>query len=722
MSSRKKRARKPPKKHIFKFTPIVVLTAIIGVLCLSVIGVYNLWQSWLVDLPSLEGIENYNTEGKTRFFASDRITLLAELYEFDRTPVTSNQVAPVVFDAIIAVEDERFWQHDGVDYYGVLRAVYIDMTTNVTQGASTIPMQLIRQTIMQDSANEMTLRRKVREAALAQQLEEKFTKEEILMMYLNTINFGDGSWGIQSAAQHYYSKDAADLTLVEAALLCGIPQSPEYNNPVVYPENARYRRNIVLERMYVNGYITEDEMDTAKLCDLGLNVKYRTVDGIYLAPYSTSYARHELFELLPYDVVLRGGLDVYTSIDLQYEQWANEACAARESLLPEGAEVSLTCVDPNSGYILCMRGGKDFYADQFNTCWQMRRSAGSSFKPFALVTLIEKGYSPLTNINCSSPLKIGNWDVKNYGGGSYGDMPIANATWYSYNTAYARIVRAIGPEAIADTAHRMGITSDLIAVNSIVLGSNGVCTMEMASAFGTLATGGIHYKPTTIVQVIDRDGKVIAEPVPIPTRVLTPEVAYATTSVLRGVVQRGTGTEAAFQGRDIAGKTGTSDDWTDAWFIGYTPQLVTAVWVGFRDSLTYINRNEGGLTCAPVWRTFMSNALDGVPSEEFAWAPAPAYRQKAETDFMTAEEAEIYKLKTTDSDKDGFSDWDEIQAGTDPYDPTDYPGKPPAVVNPGGDTGGGSGGSGGNPGGGPGNRPGIIPPGTEDPTTGKDPP
>ncbi|MCL2150832.1 MAG: PBP1A family penicillin-binding protein, partial [Coriobacteriia bacterium] len=598
MSSRRKRAKTKPKKHLFPFALIVFVVFFFGVIGTAAAGVYGLYQSWLVDLPSIDGIESYNNEQVTRLYANDNVTLLAEIYSRDRTPVTSDQVSMNVFNAIIAVEDQRYYEHNGVDYYGVARAAFYDLTSNNRQGASTITMQLIRQTILQDEANDMSLRRKVREAELALELEERYSKDEILMMYLNGINFGDGCWGIQSAARHYFSKDASELTIAEAALICGIPQSPEYNNPVAYPDNAYSRRNMVLDRMYANDYITEDEYKIARSSDLNLNLTTRTVTGIYLAPYATSFARSELFRLLSdQDLVMNGGLDVYTTIDLNLQALAEEACAWREANFASqyaDFEASLVCIDPNNGHILCMRGGKDFYQDQFNTCTQMRRGAGSSFKTFGLVAAIEKGYSPSTIVSAASPVDIGDWHCTNYGGASYGEMSLRQATWYSYNTAYARLVRTIGPAAVAETAHRMGIENKLDAVNSIVLGSNGVNTLEMASAYGTLATGGIHNKPTIILRIVDREsGAEIYHHVPENEQALTPNVAYATTDVLRGVVQYGTGTAARISGRDIAGKTGTSNDWKDSWFVGYTPQLVTAVWVGLRSEPTYMYNNEG---------------------------------------------------------------------------------------------------------------------------------
>ncbi|MCL2136939.1 MAG: transglycosylase domain-containing protein [Coriobacteriia bacterium] len=666
---------------------LISLTVVVGLSGLAGLGLYAMVQTWLTDLPSIETITQYSNERTTRVYANDGTTLLAEFYYHDRTPVNSDQVAQYVFDAIVAIEDERFWQHDGVDYYGVARAIFFDLTTNDVQGASTITMQLVRQTLLQDEANDITIRRKMREVTLAQQLEEIWTKEEILIAYLNAINFGDGCWGIQAAAQHYFSKDAINLTLVEAALLCGLPQSPEYNNPVNFPENAIYRRSLVLERMFTNGYITEEEMVLAKNADLGLNVRTRNVDGIYMVPYATSYAKYELLRDYGSNLIFNVGVDVYTSIDLNYQRWAEEACAAQEAKMRSDFEVSLTCVEPTTGYIMCMRGGRDYYSDQFNTCWQMRRQAGSSFKTFGLVAAIEKGYSPYTIVSTDSPLWVGDWQVSNYSGAGMGDMTLASATWRSSNTAYARVVRTIGHEAIADTARRMGITSDLVPYNSIVLGASGVCTLEMASAYGTLATNGIHNKPTMIKRIIDRStGETIFEHEPTRDRVLTPEVAYAATNVLRGVVTQSgaTGVAANIYGRDIAGKTGTSNSWWDAWFIGFTPQLSTAIWIGNRDEPTRMPYNEGGVVCAPVWRQFMLNTLDGLPALSFEAVGAPPYRDKA--DFLTAEERHIMEMKNTDTDGDTFSDWDEQEAGTDPNNPNDYPGKvdePTTVPSPG---------------------------------------
>ncbi|MDR3053414.1 MAG: PBP1A family penicillin-binding protein [Coriobacteriales bacterium] len=705
MSSRRKRAKQTPKKHLFPFIAIVILFAVISVTGTLAVSAYALAESWLEDLPGVEGADSYNIDLPTTVYASDGTTKLAELYVKDRQPVAASKVSPYVFAATVAIEDERFWKHNGVDPYGIARAAWVDLTSGARQGASTITQQFIRQTILIEEANDISFRRKVREAALAIELEKVYSKEEVLMMYLNTINYGDGAWGIQAAAQHYFSKDAADLSIAEAALLCGIPQTPTHNNPVDYPDNALARRTQVLNRMQVNGYITEAERDAANATELNLNVNTKPRDGIYLEPYFASYVKYELQEKFDYDTIFKGGLTVYTTIDLKIQEDAETAAANKEASMDSDVEVSIACIDPHTGYIKAMRGGKDYYEDQFNTTWQMRRQPGSTFKVFALVATLEAGISPSTQVSGASPVEIdvpgGNekWVVHNFGGANQSVMSVAQATYRSSNTAYARIVRTIGAEPIVDVAYRMGIHPDrekdggpfLESVPSIVLGSQGVNTLEMASAFGTLAADGKHVPTTAITKIVNNAGETIYEHTDEGEQVIAPEVAYATTEILKGVVTGGTATGAQLDYQVSAGKTGTSSNSVDSMYVGYTPQLSTAVWIGARSNRE-IADNVGGTNCAPVWRDFMERALEGYEVEDFTAGQDPAYTNKAT--FMTpaeqeearkAEEEEKKKQeeelkKNTDTDVDGFSDWDEEQAGTDPADANDYPGKLPDPI------------------------------------------
>ncbi|MDR3135949.1 MAG: penicillin-binding protein [Coriobacteriales bacterium] len=636
MSSRAKRARQAPKKHLVPFTLLFIAFIFVLIMGIGTASAFAQVDKWLEDLPSVEDYSAFNVPQKTKVYASDGITKLADFYLQDREPVEASQVSPYVFQATIAVEDERFWQHSGVDPYGIARAAVNDLIGGSTQGASTITQQFVRQTVLQNEANEITLERKVREAFLALEIEKRYSKAAVLMMYLNTINYGDGSWGIQSAALHYFNKNASDLNLPEAALLAGIPQQPTYNCPAYYPDNAKQRRNHVLERMRVNGYITQEQCAVAQATELELSVREKPDDGIYLAPYFTSYVREVLENEYSFDVVFKGGLTVYTTIDLDMQAEAEAACESKEARLESDVEASLTAVEPGTGHIKAMRGGKDYETAEWSTSTDMKRQAGSTFKTFALLACLEQGYAPTTPVSGASPITIDGWLVENYGGASYGTLTMASATAISSNTAFARIVRTIGPDAVVEMARRLGIKSTLLSVPSIVLGSSGVNTLEMASAFATIAAEGRYNAPTPITKIVDQDGTTIYEHRPENEQVLSPEVAYAGIQILEGVLRGGgTGALANLGYQEAAGKTGTSDDWHDSWFCGFTPQLSTAVWIGTREE-RYIADNVGGSNCCPVWKQFMNYALEFYESADFDQQEAPEY--KSDLSFRTSEE------------------------------------------------------------------------------------
>jgi len=641
MSSRRKRAKSAPKKPL---VPFVLLVFFIGILFLLGVGATSalaVVDGWLKDVPPISDFEDYNVAQKTRVYASDGYTLIGEFYLEDREPVQANQVSLNVFNATIAIEDERFWQHKGVDFYGVARAAVNDLMGGYTQGASTITQQLVRQTVLQEEANIISLERKVREMYLALELEKNYTKETVLMMYLNTINYGDGAYGIQSAARHYFNKDASELNLVEAALLAGIPQQPSYNNPVYYPENALARRNDVLERMYVNNYISEAECRAAQATPIELDINPTPEDGIYRVPFFTSYVRNVLEQQYSTAMVFRGGLTVYTTIDLDLQDWAEQVCAEREATVDPDVECGLTTVDPRNGYILAMRGGKDFYTDQWSSSTDMRRQPGSSFKTFGMIAALEQGYGPSTPVSGSASIEYEGWKVSNYSGGDYGSLTLQSALWMSSNTAFVRVVRAIGPSSIIDVAHRCGITSDLAPVNSVVLGSQGVNTLEMASAYGTIGNNGVYVKPTAITKILDSNGNVVYEHQVEEVQAISPEIACAATNILRGVLTSGTARKGQVAGFDIAGKTGISEDYRDAWFVGFTPQMSTAMWLACR-----VERNTGYTSedyVCPAWSTYMTGALAGQERIPFPEAASPVY--KSDATFMTAKEREAAEEK-----------------------------------------------------------------------------
>lgn len=588
---------------------------------------YAVVQGWLKGLPDYTSQNAFEVAQATRVYSADG-QLLAKLYLQNRDVVPISQIATSMSQGVVAVEDERFYQHGGVDPLGIVRAMF-STAGGDRQGASTITQQYVRNTILLGERNNMTLARKVREAYLAMQVEKRYTKDEILGMYLNTVYFGEGAYGAQAAARTYFAKDASQLTLPEGALIAGLAQSPSALDPYNNPDGAVARRNKVLSRMLYNNYITQADYSAAIATPLKLKRDKEPPDGIYSAPYFVADVKRRLQQQFSPAVVFQGGLTVYTTLDTR-EQAIAEAAAHAKFKGKNDPEVALVSIDPRSGYVKAMVGGRDYSKSKFNLATQAYRQPGSSFKTFVLTTAIDQGMPPYYSIDSNSPVTIPSkppWTVSNDEGTGSGMMSLDAATWNSVNAVYARLAWAIGIKNIAKTAKRMGITTPLPNYPSIALGSVGCTPLEMASAYGTLATGGTHYDPIEVTKVLDRNGQVIYQAKPDGSQVVRPQVARVVTDVLRGVIQQGTAT-AADIGRPAAGKTGTSQLNRDNWFVGYTPQLVTAVWVGYKTEKTiYVDGSKGfgGSTAAPIWAAFMKKALAGMPALEFPKASAPTY-------------------------------------------------------------------------------------------------
>ncbi|MEG2850283.1 MAG: PBP1A family penicillin-binding protein, partial [Raoultibacter sp.] len=623
MASRasKNRAGKKTKQP---FVGVLVFFAIVvSVVAMGGVAVYALGTSWLQDLPDYEDSAAFNTAEKTRVYAGDDTTLLAEFYLENREPVTAAEISPFVFKGTVATEDERFYDHGGIDMKGIARAVVANLTGS-SEGASTITQQFVRNTVLSDEMNDITFKRKVREMYIAIKLEEKYTKDEILLMYLNTINYGSGAYGIQAASQQYFSKNALDLTLVEAATLVGIPQSPNALNPIDNPQACLERRNVVLNRMLSNNYITQADYDAAIAQEIVLNVKPQDQgEGMYLYPYFTSYVRQLLLEKYSDAEVFKGGMTVYTTIDPATQEAAERAAANKRAEIADDLEVALTAVDPETGYIKALVGGSDYYENKFNLATQGLRQPGSAFKTFTLASAIENGIAPTTSLDCSSPVKIGTWEVENYNGAQYGTRSLSSAFAVSSNTGFARLVTYLGPEKVADIAHRMGIKSDLNAVPSITLGGEAVTVKEMAGAYATIASEGTQRDAVAIRKIIDRKGAVLEQADTKGTKAISPEVACATRKVMEGVVTGGTGTAARLaNGQPVAGKTGTSENWRDSWFCGVTPQMSVAIWVGAVQE----RQMPESVTATSVFSDFMNQVLEGQPVEQFPTAKDPVYK------------------------------------------------------------------------------------------------
>lgn len=622
------------------------MSAVVGLvvvtLLLSGAGVavgLGVMSDWLTGLPSVDDPTAFDVAQTTRIYSADGV-LLANLYLENRQVVTLDQISPDLLHAVVAVEDERFYQHHGVDFAGIVRAAVTKITTGRTEGASTLTQQYIRNTVLAEERFEISLKRKAREAYLALQLEQRYDKDEILSMYINTVYYGDGAYGAESAALTFFNKHANELTIAEAALIAGLPQAPSRLSPYTNPEGAVARRQWVLSKMHEQGYIDDSEYEAAKVEPLALGRSPQIeAQGIYSAPYFVAHVKKLLQDEYGTSLVFKGGLTVYTTLDTRLQTYAEEAVRGVLDQ-PDDPDAALVAIEPSTGYIKALVGGRDWQNNKFNYATQAKRQPGSSFKVFTLVTALEQGMPPSRLLNSASPAEIptptGVWNVGNAeGGGGRGFITLQAATVGSVNTAFARLIAEMGAEKVALTARRMGIESEIKPYLSITLGSQEVTPLEMASAFGTLAADGKHYPHTAITRVVDSKGETVFEASPTGEQVISHSIAYAATQILKGVITGGTATRANI-GRPAAGKTGTTQDYRDAWFVGYTPQLAASVWMGYTPEQPMRNVHGrkvfGGTFAAPIWHDFMERALADQPVLDFNAAAAPAYTWKDEWD------------------------------------------------------------------------------------------
>ena len=697
MSSRRARHRRkggPKGLRIVLKSFLVIMALSLVIVGLGGATAYAFVLEWLKELPDISSPDAFKVAQPTTVYSADG-KLLAKLYLENRTVVKFSQIATDLPNAVVAVEDERFYEHRGIDLVGIVRAAAIDIAAGeVEEGASTITQQYIRNTILSEERTDITVARKVREMYLAAELEKRLSKQQILESYLNTVYFGEGAYGAEAAARTYFSKSAKDLTLPEAALLAGLPQLPGRLSPFENPDYATKRRNQVLARMLKNGYVDQATHDAAVATPVALKRTEEPENGIYRSHYFVAHVKKLLQQKYSSAVVFKGGLKVYTTLDTKKQRYAEEA--VKRGLGEKGdPDCALVSIDPRNGHIKALVGGKNYNKNKFNLATQGKRQPGSSFKTFVLVTALEEGFSPNTYVNSSSPATIPTgkyapaWVVNNSEGSGHGMVTLAKGTQSSINVVFARMIKELGAKKVARVAKKMGIGSEIPAYLSIALGSQNVTPLEMASAYGTLATGGVHYAPIAITKVVDASGKTIYQAKPKGKRALEHSIAYAATKVLKGVVTNGTARRAQI-GRPVAGKTGTSQNYRDAWFVGYTPQLVTSVWVGYyksEKSMTSVHgmRGFGGTLSAPIWADYMSKAMKGMKVLDFESAPAPKYSGKKaiggkapspEDDEKKTDKKKTDKKKTTDAPA-------ETPATPDPPPPTE-PDPPPADGGTGG--------------------------------------
>jgi penicillin-binding protein 1A len=625
--ARRRHRRTGRKKNPFLLA-VVVFSSIAAMAVLSI----GIWAESIFAGTDIDNMKEVTVGSNTVVYAADGSRLGVIQSDISRTPIPIEKIPEDLQHATVAIEDSRFYEHDGIDIEGIGRALYNNFSAGETkEGGSTITQQLARNLYIADPKRDVE--RKIREAAIAMQLEDRHSKEWILDEYLNTASYGTvlgrTAVGVEAAADTYFSKHANQLDLAESALLAGLPQSPSQYNPILDPKDALRRRNEVLDAMADKGYISQTQADETKSEEIKLTPgsKYTEIRE----PYVFDYVEQQLIEKYGVNTVRNGGLKVYTTIDPDLQGAAQDAVDSCSVCYGDGGPASaLASVNPTNGEIVALASSQRYSKDsQFNFAAHAQRQPGSSFKVYDLTAAIKEGIDPdSTYYDGTSPANLDpgdgtTWEVNNAEPGG-GVVPLTAATWESVNVVFAKLSLDVGLDEIAKTAYDMGITTPLgikdngepckepgpdcfiPPADSIGGLTTGVTPLEQATAYATLASGGIHHDPTAVKKIVFPDGTVDEPSSDEGKRVLTPGQAYTVTKVLEGVITSGTGAGYTSIGCPAAGKTGTSEDLSDAWFVGYTPLYSTAVWTGHplsRDSTGF-----GGPTSGPVWRSFMEAA------------------------------------------------------------------------------------------------------------------
>ncbi|HET9951389.1 MAG TPA: PBP1A family penicillin-binding protein [Candidatus Eisenbacteria bacterium] len=631
-------------QRILQVTSAILLVVLCGTIGVGV-GVANWLQK---DLPSPASLQTIAPPVKTMVYDING-KLVHEFYKENRNLVPLRQIPKTMVDAILSIEDRRFYSHWGIDPIRLLGALANDIAAGrAEQGGSTITQQLARNLFL---THEKTFTRKIKEAVLAVRIEQTYTKDEILEMYLNQIYFGEGAYGLDAAAKVFFGKQVGDLTLPECSLLAGLPRNPRDYSPRREPERALKRRNLVLAAMLDNKRISRSQYEAASETPLGVT---KTRYDSKQAPYFMEMVRQYLDERYGSNQLYEGGMRVYTTIDIDLQHATEEALEkrlqalearnqykkTRASLLAEAAksgakerpqteylQSAAVAIDPKTGHILALVGGRDFNESNFNRAVQAARQPGSAFKPFIYAAAMDNGYTP-TEMILDTPVafRAGNgleWAPQNYDHKFRGPVTLRQALAQSLNVPAAKLLQKLGTPVVSSYARRMGIRSRLVADLSLSLGTSEVNLLELTSAYGVFANQGVRTMPIYVLKVEDKNGKVLEQARVTAEEALSPETALTMTSMLESVMENGTAASSRALGLTVpaAGKTGTTDDYTDAWFIGYTPDIVVGTWVGF-DKKRKIGPNMTGAAAAlPIWVDIVAAATKGKPPADF---PVPS--------------------------------------------------------------------------------------------------
>lgn len=678
---RRTTATKPPKKK----SPMRRFLWIVGILVFLIIAGAGCGfiGATMSDLPE---VANVKPAASSQIYDVHGNLITTVHATENRLPVKLSQVPKDLQNAFIATEDNRFYSHHGVDPIGIMRAIWVNIAHDgVAEGGSTITQQLARNAFL---TQDRTLKRKIMEAMLAIRIEQYYTKQEILEMYLNQIYFGQGAYGVQAAAHVYFGKNVQDLDLAQSAMLAGLPKSPNYYSPLTNYKAGKARQAVVLGQMVKYDYIDQATADKAKDEDLGLREKSEAAHSDNNASYFIDYVISEIAEKYGDDAVYKDGLKIYTTIDMKAQDAAVQAMHNLPNFYtddkgltqPQGA---LIAINPHNGYIVAMVGGRG--DDSFNRAVLAERQPGSAFKPFVYLAAIQDGMTPGTVMD-DKKIEFNGWSPKNYEGTYSGQMTLRYALQHSVNTIAVQLADAVGMRKVLNLASSLGITTlDDSKDNNLAaaLGglTNGVKPIDMAVVYGTLANGGVKVKPVAITKIVDRNGQVVEENSTEEQRVVDPKYAYVITNMLESVMSGGTGGGASI-GRPAAGKTGTTDESKDAWFVGYTPDLVAAVWMGDDYGIETLDGITGSTVPAVIWRDFMSQALNAmeIPASDFTVPPgaasianqgyapvAPKVDPKAkdkDKDKKDAKDKDDATVESTDNSAESSSDSDSSKSGS----------------------------------------------------------
>jgi penicillin-binding protein 1A len=607
---------------IFRWFILIFSLVIILAGCLTAAGVYLHISE---ELPKISSLKDYRPPLVTTVYSDDG-RKIAEFYKERRLMVPLSRMPKMLVAAFIAAEDSRFFEHKGVDYIGIARAFFKNIEAGkIVQGGSTITQQVVKPFLL---SSPRGYKRKMKEAILAYRIEKTFTKEEILSIYLNQIYLGYGAYGAGAAAENYFGKPVEDLSIAECAMLAGLPKAPSEYSPATDFEKAKYRQRYVLKRMLMKGYISAEQAEQAR--NAKLEIKPRRNWYMENVPYFAEHIRRYIESRFGPDALYTGGLQIYTTVNLEMQETAREevekglkALESRQKypagLRPQGA---LLCIEGGTGHVKAMIGGRGFEDSQLNRAVQSKRQPGSAFKPIIYAAAIDKGYTPasmLYDTDATFWIKETKtaWRPNNYDKKYYGPIRLNRALALSRNIPAVKVLKSVGVRYAISYARKLGITSELNKGLSLALGPSVVSLLELVTAYSVFANGGDLVHPVFITKIIDRDGNEIQGMQLEPLRAIDKSTAFIMTHLLEGVVKYGTGRRALALGRPAAGKTGTSSNLHDAWFMGYTPEYITGTWVGFDMERPLGDEETGSRAACPIWLGFMQKILADKPVRDF---------------------------------------------------------------------------------------------------------